>query len=245
MRTCGSCGQGVSAAVRFCGQCGAAASAAPVPFPEDPSPASIEHASSVQRSGVPRRHLLTGIVGLVVGLSTAGWWGRPDPQELDERGLPTADLELGDANQLAEQATRDPVLYPAGVSAQLAVLRWEPDYPSPRGDPLERYGPDGEDHPVLSDSVGLMVVALPSPHCGCLVGWCATSRWFEGACHGSRFNRWGEWTGGPAPRGLDRYHSRIGTDGQLVVSLTRPIVGVRRESFLLEQSPEGPSCVEA
>ena len=196
-------------------------------------------------AGVPRRQLLTGIGGLVVGLSTAGWWGRRRQQELDERGLPTADLDLGEADELSEQAARDPVLYPAEGTAQLAVLRWEPSYESSRGDPLERYGPGGEDHPVLSDTVGLMVVALPSPHCGCLVGWCATSRWFEGPCHGSRFNRWGEWTGGPVPRGLDRYHSRIERDGHLVVSLTRPIVGVHREGYLLEQSPEGPSCVDA
>lgn len=178
-------------------------------------------------------------------LSTAGCRGRRRPQELDERGLPTGDLDLGDAGQLAERAASDPLLYPAGGTAQLAVLRWEPNYPSSRGDPLERYAPGGEDHPVLSDTVGLMVVALPSPHCGCLVGWCDTSRWFEGPCHGSRFNRWGEWTGGPAPRGLDRYHSRIGPDGHLVVSLTRPIVGVHRDRYLLEPPPEGPSRVDA
>jgi cytochrome b6-f complex iron-sulfur subunit len=186
--------------------------------------------------------LLSGGAGLGVGFLLAGWWQDRRSEKVDEHGLPVAELDLGDAEGLAAQAADGPVFHPAG-RGRIAVLRWEPDHASPRGDVLERYGPDGEDHPILTDGVGLMVVALASPHCGCLVAWCDTSRWFEGPCHGSRFNRWGEWTGGPAPRGLDRYRSRVDPDGRLVASLTRQIVGMHRESGLLEQSPEGPACV--
>lgn len=245
-RSCGACGGSLPSGARYCGRCGAVVAADMAPRPADAAPARDRHGASRPQSGVGRRHLLAGIgglaVGLAVGLPTARWWGRPRPQELDEHGLPTADLDLGDAAELAEQAERDPVLYPADGSARLAVLRWEPDLESAQGAAHERYGPDGEGHPVLSGAVGLMVVSLASPHCGCLVGWCTSSRWFEGSCHGSRFNRWGEWTGGPAPRGLDRYQSRIGPDGHLVASLTRQIVGVQRESNLLEQPPAGPAC---
>jgi len=242
-RNCGTCGYNLPMVARYCGRCGAPVAAENPPEPADPGPAGTPHVASTSRSRVPRRELLTGVGGLVVGLLAAGWWGRGRPQELDEHGLPVADLDLGDAEQLAEQAARDPVLYPDDHNARLAVLRWEPSLTSARGSALERYGPDGEDHPVLTEAIGLMVVALPSPHCGCLVGWCTSSRWFEGQCHGSRFNRWGEWTGGPAPRGLDRYRSRIRPDGHLVASLTRPIIGVPRDSYLLEQAPEGPACV--
>jgi hypothetical protein len=244
-RSCADCGHGVPSVARFCGRCGAVVAADPPPTENAAPPSNQRSQASTPPAGVLRRHLLSGIGGLAVGLSTAGWWGRRRPQELDEDGWPTAELDLGDVDQLVAQAARDPVLYPAEGSARLAVLRWEPSHRSSRGNALERYGPEGEDHPVLSDTVGLMVVALPSPHCGCLVGWCATSRWFEGPCHGSRFNRWGEWTGGPAPRGLDRYQSRIGTDGRLIASLTRQIIGVQRDSNLLEQAPEGPACVDA
>ncbi|HSK21647.1 MAG TPA: hypothetical protein VK906_00645 [Egicoccus sp.] len=208
-----------------------------------PAPApGPERTPTTPQGGFARRQFFSGTAGVGAGLLLAGWWYGRRPEPVDEHGLPLAEVDLGDAEVLAEHAADGPVLHPT-ETGRLAVLRWEPRYRSRQGWAFERYGPDGEDHPILDDDVGLMVVSVASPHCGCLVGWCETSRWFEGPCHGSRFNRWGEWTGGPAPRGLDRYHSRIEAEGHLVASLTHQIVGVHRDAGLLEQSPEGPACV--
>jgi hypothetical protein len=48
-----------------------------------------------------------------------------------------------------------------------------------------------------------------SPHrpdgLGKLVVWCPRSAWFDDPIHGSRFDAWGRWVGGPAPHGLWPY----------------------------------------
>ena len=46
-------------------------------------------------------------------------------------------------------------------------------------------------------------------HLGCAYHWDTTARAFECPCHGSSFAIDGKVTGGPAPRPLDRYASRI------------------------------------
>jgi cytochrome b6-f complex iron-sulfur subunit len=74
------------------------------------------------------------------------------------------------------------------------------------------------------------------------VPWCQSSQWFECPCHGSRYNRYGEWTRAPAPRGLDRYASFV-DDGRFIVDLGNELTGPPRTARTLEQSPEGPSCV--
>jgi cytochrome b6-f complex iron-sulfur subunit len=145
---------------------------------------------------------------------------------------------LGNAQELADEITteRAPIRLPEGG---ISILVWDPSNPTAE----RNYG---EDHAILDDSTGLMAVNSQScPHLGCAVPWCQTSQWFECPCHGSRYNRYGEWTGGPAPRGLDRYASFVDEDGQFVVDLGNMLTGPARTANALEQSQEGPSCVDA
>ena len=148
------------------------------------------------------------------------------------------EVALGDARDLAQRilGERRPVLVP---EAALSIIAWDPT------DELASAS-YGDQHAIVTDSVGLMCIDTGAcPHLGCAVPWCQTSQWFECPCHGSRYNKYGEWTGGPAPRGLDRYVSFVDAEGQLVVNLSAPITGPARTANALEQAREGPSCIDA
>ena len=148
------------------------------------------------------------------------------------------EIALGDARELATRITgeRRPILVP---EAALSIIAWDPS----DGTAASTYGAQ---HAIVTDSVGLMCMDTGAcPHLGCAVPWCQTSQWFECPCHGSRYNKYGEWTGGPAPRGLDRYVSFVDGEGQLVVDLSSPITGPARTANALEQAREGPSCIDA
>jgi cytochrome b6-f complex iron-sulfur subunit len=166
------------------------------------------------------------------GLSVLGFlWPRPGDGLFGE-------VALGNAAELAEEirAERAPVRVPEGG---ISIITWDPSDSAAEG----FYG---EEHAILDGSTGLMALNTRScPHLGCGVPWCQSSQWFECPCHGSRYNRYGEWTGGPAPRGLDRYPSFVDEDGQFVVDVGNLLTGPARTANVLEQSPEGPSCVEA
>ena len=180
------------------------------------------------------RYSLIGSVGVGLGgfaVASLGFlW--PVPGE----GL-FGEVALGDANDLVGEisAARAPLRIPEGG---ISILVWDPSSSAA----MRAYG---EEHAILDDTTGLMAVNSQScPHLGCGVPWCQTSQWFECPCHGSRYNRYGEWTGGPAPRGLDRFASSIDDDGQFVVDFGNPLTGPARTANALEQSPEGPSCVD-
>ena len=148
------------------------------------------------------------------------------------------EIALGDARELATRITgeRRPILVP---EAALSIIAWDPS----DGTAASAYG--GQ-HAIVTDSVGLMCMDTGAcPHLGCAVPWCQTSQWFECPCHGSRYNKYGEWTGGPAPRGLDRYVTFVDGEGQLVVDLSPPTTGPARTANALEQAREGPSCIDA
>lgn len=182
------------------------------------------------------RHGLVGSVGAGVGgfaLASLGFlWPRPGD------GL-TGEIPLGDATELAERivSQRTPVRVPA---AGISIVVWDPSV----GAAQRNYG---QHHRALLDETTALM-ALDSancPHLGCAVPWCQSSQWFECPCHGSRYNRWGEWTAGPAPRGLDRYASTIDTaTGEFVVDLGTLLTGPARTANALEQNPEGPACVD-
>lgn len=91
-------------------------------------------------------------------------------------------------------------------------------------------------------SGGLMALYQRCVHLGCRVPFCETSQWFECPCHGSKYNRVGEYRAGPAPRGLDRFP--IVVDGEIVTVDTGIIVtGPPRGTNTTGQDPEGPFCV--
>jgi cytochrome b6-f complex iron-sulfur subunit len=182
------------------------------------------------------RYSLIGAVGAGLGgfgLASLGFlYPRPGDQLFGE-------VPLGNAQELVEEieAERAPLRIPGSV---LSIQVWDTSNSSA----MSLYG---DDHAVIEGTdLGLMALDSQNcPHLGCGVPWCQSSQWFECPCHGSRYNRYGEWTGGPAPRGLDRYASFIDDNGQFVVNFSEFLTGPARTANALEQSPEGPSCVDA
>ena len=93
----------------------------------------------------------------------------------------------------------------------------------------------------ITNNTGIMALYQRCVHLGCKVPWCAESQWWECPCHGSKYNRWGEWQEGPAPRGLDRFLVEE-VEGQVVVDTSTVIPGPSRTAAVLNQPPEGPHC---
>jgi cytochrome b6-f complex iron-sulfur subunit len=148
-----------------------------------------------------------------------------------------AELVVGNAQEILNEVTseRAPFRFPEG---RLYVVHWDPSASGAEA----QYG---EDHTILDDSNGLMAIFQRCVHLGCTVPWCQSSQWFECPCHGSRYNRWGEYTDGPAPRGLDRFPSQVDDNGDLVVDTAVVLTGPSRTGNVLQQSPEGPACIDA
>lgn len=211
--------------------------------PESGALSPTHAAGTAPNATTSRRALLAATGGALTG-GLAVWLLKRPPQPLDDDGLPTAEFHVGAVDDVVERIRGNgPLLLPE-ESGPLAVVLWQPSYRSEAGSALDRYGPEGEDHPVIDATTGVMVLSLASTHLGCRVAFCNSSQWFEDPCHGSRWNRWGEWTGGPAPRGLDRYRSRVTDHGELVASLTDQIVGPSRENGVFEQPAQGPNCID-
>ncbi len=194
---------------------------------------------SDERSGLPEverrtflRYSLFGGVAAGLGVFGLGSLAFLWPGLSGGFGEPIA---VGDAEAiLAEiRGARAPLEYPSG---RLYVVEYDPSAPGAQ----EAYGEIG----VEVGGSGLMALYQKCVHLGCRVPWCQTSQWFECPCHGSKYNRWGEWTGGPAPRGLDRFVSQIDAEGNLVVDTSVIISGPARTANVLAQEPEGPNCVD-
>jgi cytochrome b6-f complex iron-sulfur subunit len=108
---------------------------------------------------------------------------------------------------------------------------------------LVNYEGDGTDT-VYAGLVGdgLMALYQKCVHLGCRVPWCQTSQWFECPCHGSKYNRAGEYRDGPAPRSMDRFAVRV-VRGQVQVDTSQVVLGPPRGTDTIGQNPEGPFCV--
>jgi len=90
------------------------------------------------------------------------------------------------------------------------------------------------------------IVALSEkcPHLGCRVPFCETSGQFECPCHGSVFNRLGEYREGPTPRGMDRHPVRI-EEGVVFVDTGTVQAGPAKDAGeTIDEPPAGPSCGE-
>ena len=81
-------------------------------------------------------------------------------------------------------------------------------------------------------------------HLGCSVPHCDTSMLFECPCHGSRYRLNGEYYGGPAPRGLDRFPIAI-EGGKVVVDTGALQTGPPRGTNTWDKfaEPVGTFCV--
>jgi cytochrome b6-f complex iron-sulfur subunit len=88
----------------------------------------------------------------------------------------------------------------------------------------------------------LMALYQKCPHLGCRVPYCQQSEWFECPCHGSKYNRAGEYELGPAPTGMMRFP--LSVEGDSVVVDTSVIInGPPRGIDTIHEPPQGPFCV--
>ena len=91
---------------------------------------------------------------------------------------------------------------------------------------------------------GLMALYQRCAHLGCRVPFCTNSQWFECPCHGSKYNKAGEYELGPAPTGLQRFPIRI-ENGDLIVDTGTLLPGPPRGTDTIHEPPQGPFCVAA
>lgn len=87
------------------------------------------------------------------------------------------------------------------------------------------------------------VVALSEKctHLGCRVPWCETSGQFECPCHGSYFNRAGDYRTGPSPRGMDRYEIEV-IDGVVHIDTGSVVAGSPPADEQINEPVRGPNC---
>lgn len=88
----------------------------------------------------------------------------------------------------------------------------------------------------------VVAISEKCTHLGCRVPFCESSGQFECPCHGTVFNRAGDWVTGPAPRGMDRYPTEVGDDGLLYINTGERMDGPEPGSFQIDEPPRGPSC---
>jgi cytochrome b6-f complex iron-sulfur subunit len=89
---------------------------------------------------------------------------------------------------------------------------------------------------------GIMSLYQRCVHLGCRVPFCDDSKWFECPCHGSKYNGAGEYQLGPAPRGMDRFHTKV-EGGRVMVDTSEIVLGPVRGTDTVRQPPQGPFCV--
>lgn len=76
-----------------------------------------------------------------------------------------------------------------------------------------------------------------------LVTYCPSSQLFETSRSGSKFDVYGHYFAGPAPRGMSRYRTRV-VDGDILVDTSELIPGLgHRASKKRVRQPVGPYCV--
>ena len=113
---------------------------------------------------------------------------------------------------------------------------------------LTYYEGDPGDIPVYlavgASETKLLALYRKCVHLGCSVPHCGTSMLFECPCHGSKYRLNGEYYGGPAPRGLDRFPVTIEGDSVVVDTgdvQEGPPRGISTWDKFAE--PTGPFCV--
>ncbi|MPZ86624.1 MAG: Rieske 2Fe-2S domain-containing protein [Nitriliruptorales bacterium] len=167
---------------------------------------------------------MLGLLGGFGGASLAFLWP-------NLRGGFGAEIDVDDEQAVLDyiRDNQEPFPYPAG---RMYLI----DYDA-------ALDPDGEYAEVTDGgSAPLMAIYQVCVHLGCKVPWCLSAQWFQCPCHGSNYNRWGEWQLGPAPRGLDRFSLRV-ENGRVLVDTGTVITGPSREGGVLQQPQEGPSCI--
>lgn len=147
-------------------------------------------------------------------------------------------VTAGNLNEIKAQIaqTREPYYNPSG---RFYLMTYETNMDPAEGNKL---------YPGIFESFkenGVMAIYQKCAHLGCRVPWCKTSQWFECPCHGSKYNAAGEWTAGPAPRGL--WHFPIKVSGGIISvdtgeQVEGPPLGT---STPVNAESKGPHCVGA
>jgi cytochrome b6-f complex iron-sulfur subunit len=176
------------------------------------------------------RYSLIGSTAAGLGAFGAGSWDSCGPTWV--KGSVRRSTLATPRTSWPRSAPSAPLVNAAG---RMYVVEYDPNLPG-----ADQY--DGIGVPV--GSTGLMALYHTCVHLGCRVPWCQSSQYFECPCHGSKYNKWGEWVAGPASRGLDRFVSEVDGDGNLQVATANIITGPARTARVLAQEPEGPACVD-
>ncbi len=93
---------------------------------------------------------------------------------------------------------------------------------------------------VTKDGEEVVALWWRCPHLGCKVPWCESAGEFECPCHGSRFNRLGEYRAGPSPRGMDRFDVEV-VEGAIVIDTGSISNGPPPGPESIDE-PVGPPC---
>ena len=211
--------------------------AAPVEYQEDAPREEI----SAEGYGVTRRKFFNRALSAVFGLfllqftlaSLAFMW----PKIKGGFGAP---INVGKVTDLKSQVIQGGTVVPLFVpAAQTWIVPFEMDT-------LEGSSFEDASAPVVAggeaDGVGLTALWQRCVHLGCRVPSCASSQGFECPCHGSKYNRHGEYEQGPAPRNLDRFGVAVNDAGELIVD-TGEVVETSRSKNKTVAYPQGPFCV--
>ena len=94
---------------------------------------------------------------------------------------------------------------------------------------------------VVVESDRVVALSAIDPHLEHKDLFCEQAQLFQGA-HGEKFDKWGTYFAGPAPRGLDRVAHRI-KDGVVEIDPTDVTEGPGRRD-VRAHDPEGPFCSE-
>jgi cytochrome b6-f complex iron-sulfur subunit len=95
----------------------------------------------------------------------------------------------------------------------------------------------------LVPGVGVVALYQKCVHLGCRVPQCLTSQWFECPCHGSKYNKAGEYQLGPAPTGLQRFPITVDGSKNLLVDTSTLNAGPSRGTNTIHEPAQGPFCV--
>jgi cytochrome b6-f complex iron-sulfur subunit len=211
------------------GELVAAGSTAPVPYvPPDPETLGVARRQFLNRSIVAMFGL--GLTGFGLSVIAFLW-----PGEGEGFG---ATINVGRIDDI--QAA---ILAGGGFFYVPEGRMWVTQYPTAAIDRAQaQYG--FFDQVELGLRNGVVALYQTCPHLGCRVPECVTSQWFECPCHGSQYNRVGEYKGGPAPRGMDRFPMTVSAAQELLVDTGAVIQGPPVGTNTTGQEAEGPHCID-
>ncbi|MDH3730745.1 MAG: ubiquinol-cytochrome c reductase iron-sulfur subunit [Acidimicrobiia bacterium] len=89
----------------------------------------------------------------------------------------------------------------------------------------------------------VVAVSEACPHLNCRVPWCEQAGEFECPCHGSFFNRLGEYRKGPSPRGMDRFAVEI-IDDKVIIDTGSLIEGDPPGGESIDEPATGAPCMD-